>query len=228
MTTAAERPGASLADRISDTFTAPRALAATLREHPRWIDVLLISTAVAVLAAAFLPPEIFLEASREAVTRRGAPVEITSPPGEVVRWGRYLAMLSAILGHPLIAFGLAGLLTLVFTILPGGRATFVEHLALTSHALLVLALGTVVGVAAQRLTGNPDAYPSLAMLVPFLHPESGLRRTLELVSPFTVWMLIVLAIGVDALDPRRSLAAALALLLGGYLALAVGLSAWTA
>lgn len=218
------RAAAPLATRMAATFTSPARLAGLIRAHPRWLDVLIISTGVAIIAAAMLPAETFLEASREAVTRRGEPVDITSPPEDVVRWGRYLAMLSAAVGHPLIAFALAGLLSLAFTVAVDGRNTYVEHLALASHALLITALGTLVGLALGYLVGPEHAHPSLGLLVPFLERGSAIRELLSLISPFTVWMLTVVALGVVRLDPRRSSAASLAILVGGYLALAMVLA----
>lgn len=212
---------ALLGARIAATFVSPAGLIELIRERPRWVDVLIVSTGVAVIAAAMLPPETFLDATRDAVSRRGTPVEITSPPEEIVRWGRYLAMLSAAVGHPLVAFALAGVLTLIFSVVPGGRNTFVEHLSLSSHALMIPALGTLVGLGMGYLAGPEHAHPSLALLVPFLAPGSAIRDSLALISPFTLWMLVVIAIGVGRLDPRRSFAASLAILIGAYLVLAL-------
>lgn len=212
--------GSTLAARISATFASPSRLADAIRERPRWLDVLLLSTAVAMAAAAMLPAETFLEAVRDPVSRRGTPVDITSPPGEVVRWGRYLAMLSALVGHPLVAFALAGVLTLAFTVVPRGRNSFVEHLALASHALLIPALGSVVGLAFRYVSGA-EAHVSLALLTPFLAPGSMARELLALISPFTLWMLVVVAIGVARLDTRRTVTATASVLVGGYLALAL-------
>jgi hypothetical protein len=215
---------APLGARITATFASPRKLIELIRDRPVWVDVLIVSTGVAIMGAAMLPPETFLDASREAVSRRGTPVDITSPPEEIVRWGRYLAMLSAVVGHPLIAFALAGLLTLTFSLVPGGRNTFVEHLSLSSHALLIPALGTVVGFALGYLAGPEHMHPSLALLVPFLPTGTPVLEYLALISPFTLWMLVVVAIGVGRLDPRRSSASSTAILVGAYLVLALVLA----
>lgn len=212
--------GLPLMRRIAATFIAPARLADSIRDRPRWLDVLLLSTLVAIAAAAMLPDEMFLEAVRDPVSRRGTPVEVTSPPGEVVRWGRYLAMMSALVGHPLLAFALAGVLTLAFTVVPRGSNRFLEHLALSSHALLIPALGSLIGLALGYATGG-EPHVSLALLAPFLDDGSTARELLALISPFTLWMLVVLAIGVARLDPRRTVLASASLLVGGYLALAL-------
>jgi hypothetical protein len=213
--------GARLPARIAHTFASPRRLAEAVRERPRWLDVLLISTAVAIVAVALMPPEPFLEAARNAVDRRGTPVEITSSPEEIVRWGRYLGMLSALVGHPMIAFSLAGLLTLVFTLVPRGSIRFVEHLSLVSHALLILALGDLVVIAFRAGTGGSGDPLSLAPLGGLFAADSLPREVLTLINPFHLWILVVLAVGIATLDARRARSSSLAILIGGYLALAL-------
>ena len=49
--------------------------------------------------------------SADATWTPGTPVEITSPPEQIVLWGRVMAVFSALAGHPLIGFAAAGLLT---------------------------------------------------------------------------------------------------------------------
>ena len=213
----------SLGKRIAATFTAPARLAGSLRERPRWIDVLLISTLVAVAAAAMIPEEVFLTAAEEAVNRRGAPVEITSPPAEIVRWGRYMAMLNALVGHPLVAFGLAGVLSILFTVLSGGRNSFTEHLALTSHALLIVALGTLVSMVLGLATGATVGDASLGALLPAVDPETAAGEVLALINPFTLWMLYVVGVGVSVLDAARSRRTTLGILLGGYAVLVLAI-----
>lgn len=213
---------APLTARIATTFTSPRRLAEAVRQRPRWVDVLLISTAVAIAAVALMPPEPFLEAAQNAVDRRGTPVEITSSPEEIVRWGRYLGMMSALVGHPMIAFALAGVLTLVFTVVTRGSIRFIEHLSLVSHALLILALGDLLAIAVRAATGGSGDQLSLAPVGDLFAADSLPREVLTLINPFHLWMLVVLAIGIATLDARRARGSSLAILIGGYVALALG------
>src|SRR5690606_32464700 len=124
-----------LASRVRDTFIAPGRLARELRHAAPWIDVLLLSTAVAALSVLAVPDEIFVEQMQEAVTRRGEPVEITSGPADIARWGRAIAMLSTIATHPIVIFTIAGLLTLLFGVLGKGTARLREYLSLTAHGM---------------------------------------------------------------------------------------------
>jgi hypothetical protein len=211
-------PPRPFADRVRDTFVAPRRLCAGLRDDPRGVDALLLATAVAAIAWALQPAEVFLEQMRNPVTRMGEPVTVTSSPAEIVHYGRLNAMLNALVGQPTLAFMLAGLLTLVFSVLGGGSATFRQYLAVVAHALLIPAAGMLV-LLALRALGASAALPSLA------GAGALAARSLAWLDPFIVWMLLVVAVGVEQLDARRSWGTAAVLLLVLYVASAVALAA---
>jgi hypothetical protein len=206
----------TLPRRILDTFIAPRRLFAGFRQEAPWFDVLLISTAAAVAAATLLPDDFFLAQVEHPVDRLGRPVVVTSSPAEIARYGRYMAMLSAVGGHPILAFSLAGILSLVFTVLGGGRASYRQYLAVVSHALLIPALGTVLLLVARAL-GYATASFNLALLAPGLERGGLALRLLAGIDPFTIWMLLVAAAGVAELDGRRSWRSAAAVLVLLYL-----------
>ena len=206
-----------LAPRVLDTFVAPGRLFRRFGEWTPWLGVLAISTVVAMIAAALQPAEVFLDQMEGAVNRRGAPVEITSPPAEIVRFGRMLATFSALIGHPLIAVALAGALTLIFTVLGGGGVPFIRYLAVVSHALLIPALGTIL-ILVARLAAGAVLEPGLGSVGAAAGLTGGGMELLRGIDPFQVWMLAVIAIGVATLDQRRSRVQALAILLSVYLA----------
>lgn len=211
-------PPRPLLSRVLDTFVAPRRLFAGFGESAPWADVLLVATAGAVILAAVQPAEVFLAQMEDPVTRRGAPVEITSPPADIVRYGRMLAALSALAGHPLITFALAGIISLLFGVLGGGRAGFRPYLAIAAHALLVPVAGLLVlralGVALDR-----PLEPTLGALLPGRAEPGALGAFLSGVSILQVWMLVVIAVGISELNQRRSWAGAALLLIGLYLSL---------
>lgn len=204
--------------RVLDTFVAPRPLFASFAHASPWLGVLLLSTAVAVIAASTLPADFFLQQMQHPVSRMGEPVQITSSPAEIVRWGRYMAMLSAIIGHPIIVFATAGVLSLLFTVLGGGGVPFRSYLALTAHAFLVTALGALLAVLAGLALGHRVTW-SLAALVP--DAEGVFSAVLAALDPFRLWMIGLLALGVATLGHRRSTAAAASVLVAAYLVSAV-------
>lgn len=212
-----------LPSRVLDTFVSPRRLFAGFRHHTPVMGALALSTLVALVVAGTLPGELFLEQARDAVTRRGEPVTVTSPPAEIIRWGRYLAMLSALAMHPLLVLAVAGLLTLLFGVLGGGRAEFRQYLAVAAHALLVAAAGSLLAIPLRWATGDADAGWSLGWLMPAQHPF--LAVLLSALDPFVLWTLALLALGASQLEPRFSWGRAFAALLGSYLGVAA-LAAW--
>lgn len=209
----------ALLPRLRETFLSPRRLFRGFGEEAPWLDVLLISTAVAALTWALQPGDVFLEQMRHPVTRMGEPVVLSSPPAEIVRFGRWNAVLSALVGHPVLAFSIAGVLTLVFTVAGGGAAGFRQYLAVAAHALLIPAAGSLLALAAAAAGAAAPwsgGWSAGEALVP---------RTLAALDPFVLWMLIVTGVGVEQLDRRRSLGGATALLLLLYLAVSVARAA---
>jgi hypothetical protein len=204
--------------RIRDTFLAPSRLADDLESSGGpWLDVLLISTAIAVIAVLSVPDEVFLDPMRSAVSRRGEPVEITSAPAVVVQWGRAMGMLATLATHPMIAFVLAGLLTAVFSIIGRGKGTYVDYLSLSSHALLIPALGTVFALLVRLATGTFGGADPFGTLVSPDAAGSFLAAALISVDPFVVWMLFVMGVATSRIDGRRTTGRASLVLISGYL-----------
>jgi hypothetical protein len=223
--TAAAAP-APLSRRVLQTFAAPAELFRGFRDHAPWVGPLAISVVVGMLVVLAVPDQAFVEATEGAVNRRGRPVEITSDPGTIARYGRMMGMLVTVVRQPLAAFALAGALTLVFTVLLRGRVRFLQYLAVTTHAFLITALGSLLaaGVAAFRGTEPEGITPAL---LPGIPAGTFLHRLLAGLDPFTLWALLFAALGVSILDRSRSWGSAAAILLGTYLAAAVLLAAAT-
>lgn len=161
---------------------------------------------------------------QDPTNRLGRPVEVTSPPAEIARYGRLLAAFSALAAHPLIAFALAGVCALLFTVLAGGRATYRQYLALASHALVVFSLGMLLAAPLRALTGNPEAGWNLGLVAPGLGDAGVLGRALSALDLFTVWTLTILAVGAAVLNRFRPALRTVVPLLGLYFALAVALA----
>lgn len=180
-----------------------------------WLDVLLISTAVAIIGVLTVPDDYFVRAMGDPVSRRGEAVEITSSSEVVATWGRGMGVLATIATHPVVAVSIAGALLLVFTIFLRGPGTFLEYLSLVSHALLIPALGTLVTVLVRLTTGAP----TIGDLVLPGEPANFITALTFSIDPFIVWMLIVLGVGVQRVHATWATPRVLALLLGSYLVL---------
>ena len=225
METTERSKGADLMHRVRDTLIAPGRLADRVRADAPWLDALLISTLVAILAVAAMPDEVFTASMEDPVTRRGEPVEITSDPSVIARWGRWMGMLAIVGTHPLTVITLAGILTLLFSLIGRGQAGFREYISLASHAMLIPALGTLLALL-LRFAGGLVTGTSIAA---FYSPDDAPNlfvAALTAIDPFVVWMLIALGAMVHGLEPRHSRAGAASVLVGGYLLLILASTAW--
>jgi hypothetical protein len=205
---------------VLNTFVAPRRLFAEFRVHTPWLGVLAVTTLVAMLATITIPDWYFVEQTRNATNRLGRPVTITSDPASIARWGRILAAFSAAMLQPMIVLGLAGLLALVFGAVVRGQARFAQYLAISSHALLVPALGALFLLPFRF--AHPELELSLALFTPFLRSESWPFRLLASVNLFSLWTILLLALGVSVVNRTIPWERAAAVLAGIYLLLAVG------
>lgn len=207
---------ASLIERVRYTFLAPGRLGVALRDNGPWIDVLLISTLIAVASIASVPDEVFVRDMEDAVTRRGQPVEVVSSPEEIGRWGRFMGMLATVGTYPVIPFVLAGIVFVVLTLLFRSKTSYRQLLAIASHAMLIPAAGTIL-----RVIGRGAG-------IEFITPDPGwsfLLTAVLAIDPYIVWMLLVIGVAASAIDTRLSGIRTGAVLVIGYVALVFGTTA---
>ncbi|HET7274615.1 MAG TPA: YIP1 family protein [Longimicrobiaceae bacterium] len=215
-----------LASRVLAVFASPGTLFESFRQRAPWVGPLVISTIVVMLAMATMPQEVFLAQAESAVDRRGDPVTITSEPADIATYGRLMAVLGVAVANPTAAFAVAGILTLVFSLLGGGPATYRQFLAATTHSLLIVSLGTLIGIVMQ-LAGLPGSSIALLLLEPLLGPGSTVAAILQNLNFFLLWMILVLGLAVSKLDDRRSWPVAASVIFGLYLVFALATSSVT-
>jgi hypothetical protein len=202
--------------RIVDTFVAPGRLFEHLRERSPWIGPLVIAMAVGLTVVLLIPNELFVEQAREATRRaaeRGGPMPA---PEQLAAFARIGGAAAVTISTPIMAFVLAGILTLLFSVLGVGSAGYVQYLTVTTHAMLISAMGGLITLPVQVLSGDLQARLSLALFAPFLDGDSLVYRVLQGLEVFTIWALVVVALGVTVVNRRFSWPAATGILVGFY------------
>lgn len=91
---------------------------------------------------------------------------------------------------------------LLFRAIRRDDATFKQHLAVNAHACVVLAVGSLALVPLLA-TGAPAETFTIGGLFFFL-PEGFLTSLLTQFSLFECWAVVVAALGLSALDERRT------------------------
>jgi hypothetical protein len=118
----------------------------------------------------------------------------------------YITLASMFVFLPVFCLVFAALYWVVFNAILGGTASFKQVLGIITHSQVITALGAVVGAPIQYMQGTQTtAGPfNLGALAPMLEPGSALAGILGAISVFSIWQVIVSAIGLGTLYKRRS------------------------
>jgi hypothetical protein len=211
--------------RVLDTFAAPSRLFEHFRDRTPWIGPLLVAMAVGLIVVMVIPQEFFVEQAREQVRQAGDAGAQMPDPETLAGFARVAGAAGVLVGTPLMAFAAAGVLALLFSVLGGGEVRYPQYLAVMTHAMLITSLGALITLPVQLMRGDLAARLSLALLAPFLEPDSFADRVLQGLEIFTLWAIAVVALGVGILNRRQSWVGAAAVLLGIYALLLAGFAA---
>jgi hypothetical protein len=128
-------------------------------------------------------------------------------------FGGYITIVSVFIFLPVFTVLFGALYWVVFNALLGGTASFKQVLAIVAHSQVVSALGALVSAPIQYVQGTQTATGpfNLGALAPMLEPGSTLANILGGLSVFTIWQVIITAIGLGVLYRRKSGGIAIAL-----------------
>jgi hypothetical protein len=217
-------PG-SFVRRAADTFLAPIALFQRFGARPPWVDVTVLSVVLMLGAMLMVPQSVFVQTMKDALIQRGQPV----PAGaEGMAGVQRIATLVATVVMPWIGLVVTGgILTLLFSVLMGGKATFRQYVSVAAHAGLIGAVGMWAKLPIILHKQDLKAGITLAALLPSPDPAGFTYRFLNAWDAFAVWQFVVLALGVAALNRRIGSATTLAVILGLYAAIMAAVAALT-
>jgi hypothetical protein len=216
----------SLPARVAGVFRSPRALFKTFIVRPRWADVMVLSLAISLACGIGL---MLTAVGRQALADRlertalafGREVDDAQYTRfqEVSENGVAYATLQALAAGPVLTFGGAMVIFVVFTMVGGGTARFQQVLAVTAHAGVILALREVVAAPVSYSRETLASPATLTMIAPMLDEASPAARFLGAVDLFVIWWLVALALGVALLYDRPARATTAAFV-GAYLGFA--------
>ena len=203
----------SLPVRIVQVFTSPGTLFERLKERPVWLGVLLLLVAVGAVANLLLPDE----ALRTIVEQNMPPGSDPSQVDDMVGISRTWGMVFAVVGTPVSAALVAGLLILAYNVVLGGEASFRQLFSATVHSYVILTVGGLITLG-LLIAGGTQIVMSPALLLPDLG-DGYLARFIERINIFAIWTSVVLGIAISRIYPGRSAGGAIAYLLVLYMVL---------
>lgn len=206
--------------RAVQVLFSPGSLFDRLRERPVWLGALVVMAIVSAAAVLLIPGEIWMEMMERRIRAAGQEPSGPLPGGGIFRvFGAGAALVMTFV----MAFVLSGVVTTIFAFILGDDGGFRQYLSVVAHAGLIQALGGLVTLPLKILGRDPELTLNLATFLPFLE-EGYWYQALRMMDLFAIWALVVIAVGVNRIDPRRSwgFAASVLLALLGTFALVAG------
>jgi hypothetical protein len=199
----------SLPARIVGILLSPRQTFAAVSATPRWLGMLATTVlVVAVCQGVFLSSEVGRQAfvDQQVTSREGLGIQVSDEAyAQIERLAGYAVYIQAgvaLVGIPIVTCLIAGILFAVFGGLLGGQATYRQTLAVVAHSgavSIVQQLFVTPLNYARESMSNPT---NLSVFFPMLEEGGFLASLLGTIELFTVWWVLVLAIGLGVLYRR--------------------------
>jgi hypothetical protein len=223
----------SLAERIVGVVMSPRATFERIVAFPRPVGVLFVAALLMGIATTLpmaLSEDIFQSSVQtqiemvERLTGQPATPEVAETIARRARTGIYFAPLNFFIGLPIMSLLFAAIYWVVFNAVLGGTASFKQVLAIVTHSHVISALAVLLAAPIQFMQGRmtPAGPFTLRGIVPFLPDNSVWATVLGFTNVFTIWGLVVTAIGLAVLYRRNTRNIAIALIVT-YFLIAAGL-----
>jgi hypothetical protein len=227
-------PDKGLLSRALGIIVSPAETYEVVAVYPRPATILFFVCLVLGLATA-LPQltehgrQVLLDAQIQGVerfTHQPVTPEMYARFQNTVRYAAFTTFGSVFISVPVISLLVGAVFWAIFNAILGGTATFKQVLAIVTHSQVIGALGVVIAAHIIWFKGIQSfAGPfNLGALAPMLEPTTALATFLSGVSVFTLWQLIVSAIGLGVLYRRKPTGIAV-FLVAAYLLLAAGFTA---
>lgn len=199
----------SLPARVLGVIRSPRATLTAVAHAPRWAGVLVLTFLISTIStAALLQTEVgrvaLVDQWERTATAFGQNVDDRQYAAleEASANGPAYAAFSSFASGPVLAFGLAAVLLVIFNRAFGGAATYPQILALTAHAGVILALRQLIAAPVNYVRETLASPMTMSLFFSMLDEASPLARFFGVIDLFVVWWLAVLAVGLSVLYRR--------------------------
>ena len=200
----------SLPLRTLNVFISPGELMTGLKDQPVWVGALLLGAALLVLGTILLPLEIFEATMRRTMLEGGG--QVPDSLETIAKFARIGGAVAAAVFWFVVSAAMAGLLTLIFAFGLGDGATYKQYLAVLAHAFMISAVGTLVVLPLRISAEDAQLLMSVGTFMPFLD-DGYFARVLGFLDLFGLWAWAVVGIGVAALEPKRTVGSAIAIVM---------------
>ena len=236
MTTTAPATGATpapknLLARFIGIITAPGETFQSVAGSPKWLGMLVVTL---LIVAVFSALPLTTDAGKQAAIdmqehqMQSFGVQVNDQMHERLEQGAarmpYITGISVLVVGPIIGLIIAGILFAIFNAGLGGEASFKQVFTVYVHAGVIGALSLIFSGSINYFRGTQGSVANIGSVLPMIPDTSFIGHFLGMVDVFTIWNVIVLAIGLAVLYRRKTAPIAISLLsVYGVVAIVVAL-----
>ena len=139
--------------------------------------------------------------------------EVQEIPEAAQRVVRIVTIVAPAVAFIVMAFIGAAITTFIFSFVLGDEGTYKQYLAVGVHAAVIPTLAAVLLSPMRIAAENPQLTINLGTFLVFL-PEGYVSNVFQAMDVTQIWAALVTALGIHAIDRRRSFGSAAAIQLG--------------
>jgi hypothetical protein len=200
--------------RIFGVLFSPKATFEDIARKPSWLLPVLISTILGIASTVVLNQRVdwrdYIMQQIEKSSRAGnLSTEQKQNQAEMsAKVTVYIVYLAGAIGSVCFAVVVGAVMMLAYNLFAGAGASFSQSFAIAAHTLVVGTVSTPIFllVLLLRSKGTIDPENPVATNIAAFLPEDSAKWLLTLcksIDTFTIWMLVLLAIGFAAINPKN-------------------------
>jgi len=200
--------------RIIGVLFSPKATFEDIAHKPSWLLPVLISTVLGIASTVVLNQRMdwrdYITQQMEKSPRAAnMPAEQKEKQVEIsAKVTVYIVYLAGAIGSVCFAVIVGAVMMLAYNLVAGAGASFSQSLGIAAHSLVVGVVSTPIFllVLLLRPKGTIDPENPVATNLAAFLPEESAKWLLTLcksIDVFTIWMLLLIAIGFAAVNPKK-------------------------
>ena len=224
--------------RLTGVFWEPRPVFENLAAHPRWWTPLLLLTALAVVFTTMLSNvvgfETIIRQQMESNTRlqQLPPEQVEKIIAQQTGVASKIGIAGSFLGVSLMTLAIAGILFGVFSLAGGATLKFKQAFSATCYSFLPTGLSTILALIVMYfkdpadfdvrspLPLNAGAFLDASAVPKWLHSVAAS------IDVFSIWVMLLLALGFSAALGKMRFSRALILVLSSWIVWVLAKAGW--
>jgi hypothetical protein len=200
--------------RILGVFFSPKPTFGDIARKPSWLLPIVISTILSIIAMVALNQRMnWRDYVSQQIEKnpRSAQLSAAQKQQQIDGGAKFTPIIlyvAGVIGPMISVLIVGGVMMLAYNLLAGANATFSQSLSIVAHAFLVGLISTPLFLLVVFLKpfGTIDVENPLASNLAAFLPDEAAKWLVALcksIDIFSMWILILIAIGFAAVNPRK-------------------------